>query len=106
MNRKIAALTVGSALAMAVSACQSAPTSGTITELEYEPGFYETVSDTDCRTVRTGKTSTTKCTPNLETTWVPECWEVDFEDKDGNTGEACVTEDEFKGLKVGDHFSV
>lgn len=72
------------------------PTSGQITELEFQPEQW--IITTQCTTV--GKT--VSCHPVQ--TYIPECYAVVYIDRDGTEGDDCTTESRFEGLRVGDWY--
>jgi len=76
------------------------PKSGTVTELEYEPGYWE--EDCYTQSVYDSRTRTYKNKQVCSDRWVPECYEVDFETPEGDELEECTIEEVFTGLAVGD----
>lgn len=93
MTRRIlatAGLLFGGALFLA--GCSSI-SSGTVTGKTYEPGFFLTT------TVCSGQPVI--CTPILS--WIPECYRLDLDDgKD--TGDVCVSEEDYAAYRAGDHY--
>ena len=65
------------------------PDSGTITEMEHEEGYYEM----DC-------VSYDYCVNE----WNPPTWCLWYEDAAGEEGDACVKEELYNALKVGDDY--
>lgn len=101
----VAALVLAAA-PLALSACgdwedyEYTPRSGTVTELEHEPGYF----DEDCWTEQVYDSRTGAYKPKQRCTdrWVPDCYEVDFTTPEGQQLEECADEDVFAGLEVGD----
>lgn len=77
-----------------------APRAGTVTELEYEPGYWE--EDCYTQSVYDSRTRTYKNKQVCNDRWVPDCNEVDFVTPEGDELEECATEEVFEGLAVGD----
>lgn len=88
MGACIAALVVGTAFyAVAES---NEPDSGIVTVLDYRASYL---------TIVCSGGSTNVCT-NVTT---PDCWEVTYVN-DGEVGDECVTEGEYRTYAIGDHF--
>lgn len=68
------------------------PDAGTVTELYYEPAYY----DTDCYY----SNNQYRC----DTTYYPECYTVWFEDAEGNEADHCVKPGTFENLEIGDYY--
>jgi hypothetical protein len=91
-----AVLIIGGVIGVWVYGEVNEPDAGTITEMEYEPAYTET--GVSC-TTSNGRTT---CTPWTE--YNPATWCLWYEDAEGNEGDACISQQEYESLHVGDHF--
>lgn len=85
--------------------CTPEPTSGIITEKDYEAPSFIVHQNCTYRYDTKGRYVGQTCSP--WTQHFPECFEIDFEDDStGETleGEDCVPEDLFNTLEIGDHY--
>jgi hypothetical protein len=73
------------------------PDAGTITEMEYEPEYWD--SGVECLPGANGQV---QCLPYND--YYAPSWCVWYEDAEGNEGDACISQQEYESLHVGDHF--
>lgn len=85
--------------ALALTGCTE-PESGTVEELDYEPASFYTSQSCTYRYDSKGRYQGQTCTPY--TTYVPECYDVDYYDAETDTsGDDCVSPELFEALRVG-----
>lgn len=93
-----------------LTACGATVTSGTITGKDHDNAEVKTTRVCDrYTTTRSGtgkraRTTRTCAHYGTRTRTEPESWEFTLRDKDGNTGEVDVTEDEYDRYQVGDKY--
>lgn len=106
MTPKLIASAALAGLFIAAAGCAAEPTSGIVTEKDYEPPSFVIHQNCTTRYDAKGRYAGQTCSP--WTQHFPECWEIDFDSTDETTdaaeGEDCVSEDLYDALDIGDAY--
>ena len=102
--KRLFIIPAAAAIIAATAGCTPEPTSGTVTELDYEPESFFTSQMCTSRYDAKGRYTGQTCTP--VTTYYPECYEVEYEDDSTDTtGEDCISEELYEALEIGDLYT-